>query len=398
MSFNRRDLEGDDDDFNFDDNDFDFGDEDTSANDANDFRFDEDEPADVGLDNDVSFGDEDMPILEEEEEEREAGGVSRTFVILAAVLIILFVVGLGAVLLIASQPQGPTPNDLTATAIVATNQAVALALTETQVAQPTLAVQQTQTADALFIAQTSTAQAAFVAQTSTSQAAFEAQTATQSAILAATAQAQIPPTADQAAQVAALTQVAVNLTAFAPPQVNELTLVAAQATPVTEPNQAAFGTQVAALVTRLAPPIPAGVVPGGLDPAQQSQLTQVATLIQGLDPTLLAEANAQAVAVVPTETPPGLNQSDVALTATALASLLAPGPSATLGQGGGVIASPTPEGGVVGPGPVPTALPQTGFFDDMMASGSGGIGAMMLMGLGLVAVIIVSRRLRMANK
>ena len=59
----------------------------------------------------------------------------------------------------------------------------------------------------------------------------------------------------------------------------------------------------------------------------------------------------------------------------------------------GGVGSPTPEGLRPTPGVAPTALPDTGLFDDI-AGGTGGLGALALMALGLVAVIFVSRRLR----
>ncbi|NPV67648.1 MAG: hypothetical protein HPY64_10925 [Anaerolineae bacterium] len=86
----------------------------------------------------------------------------------------------------------------------------------------------------------------------------------------------------------------------------------------------------------------------------------------------------------------GLSASAIELTATALAAIL---------RGG----TPTPEGGVsvpgfvtVTPGPLATALPSTGLFDDAIAGGQGinGLLTAALAALGLGAVIVVVRRLR----
>ena len=98
-------------------------------------------------------------------------------------------------------------------------------------------------------------------------------------------------------------------------------------------------------------------------------------------------------AALPTDTPvgpPTIEVNAVALTATALASLLQP----TADQGGGAVATPTQEGAV---GPLPTALPDTGLFDDLAAGGTGSLGGLMLAVMGLIGVILVSRRLRAAN-
>jgi hypothetical protein len=89
-----------------------------------------------------------------------------------------------------------------------------------------------------------------------------------------------------------------------------------------------------------------------------------------------------------TPTPPTIDANAVQLTATALAQLLA-------GQGGG----PTQE--VFTPGtpgtPRPTALPDTGLFDDLTAGSTSSISLLALMALALVIVIAVSRRLRTVN-
>lgn len=278
MTFNRRDLE--DDDFNFDD----FGDEADDNGGTFDFG---DEPEDIGLDDEQGFNfEEDMPLIEEEGE--EGGGPNRTFIIIAALMIGLFVIGLIVVLVLVSRPQAPTPTQLTATFIVQQNATVEAQLFATQTAAVIIAQQLTETAA-------------------------------------------VPPTDT--------------------PLPTDTPFPTPTDTPTLDPTELAaqaFQTQTAL------------------------ELTQTAEFL--LTP--------------PTQE--ALGPSDVALTATALAILLAP---PTPGQGGGEV-TPTPEGFVPTPGVVvPTALPQTGFFDDLAAGGSN-MGAFALMALGLLAVIVVSRRLR----
>jgi hypothetical protein len=275
----------DDDDFNLDDND--------------DFNFPEDEGDFVPADQqDFDFGgdeeeftfdeggldlDDEVPELEEVEE-RE-GGTSRTFIIIAALMILLFVGGLVAVVLLGTN-QGPSPFELTSAAIETANAEVQIALNAS--ATQSFVNGQTQTAEANFT-----------------------------------------PTP----------------------------------TPTTAPTRPPTIT-----------PTPT------LDATQQAALALTA---QGLTQTSVALTDAAA-------TPTGISASDVQLTATALAALL--------GQGGGP--TPTQEPPTT-PGtpaaPRPTALPDTGLFDDLAASGSASTGMLVLMALGLVAVIVVSRRLRAAN-
>lgn len=288
MGFNRKDLQ-DDDDFNFDDDDFKFDDKPN----GDDFKFDDDAPdIDLGEGNDTGFGfeSEDMPELNE-----DGGGAprtNRTFIYIAALMIILFLIGLGAVLFLATRPTGPTPGQLTATAIVATNQAVEVFLQQTGTASVEIALAQTQTASV--------------------------------------------PTAT-------LTPV---------PPTREPTVTPTPEAPTLDATQAA----AFALLTQVA-----------------NDATQTAIAAQ-ISPTVAAP-----------------NQDAVAATGTALAILL--------GQGGGAvtevagIASPTSEGGLV---PVPTALPQTGFFDDIGAGSN--VGLIALLALGLFGVIGVSRVVRAANK
>lgn len=290
MGFNRKDLE-DDDDFNFDDdNAFDFGD---SSDTGDDFKFD-DEPSDIGLDDDAGgfgFEDEDMPEIEEDQS--EGGGVSRTFIIIAALMILLFVGGLIVVLVVALGPgSGPSEFEQTRAAIIAQNGTTAADSLLTETAKSILAVTET----------------------------FIAQQPTSTPTLAPTDTVAAPPT-------------------FTPTPTLDDTALAAAAI---QTQQAFDLTQTAAFL--LTPPTP----------------TQ------------------------------GVGADDVALTATELARILAPGTATP----GGLI--PTAEGFLT-PGANPTALPDTGFFDDL-AAGTGNVGTIALMAFGLAGVILVSRRLRTSNK
>lgn len=316
MTFNRRDLE--DDDFNFD-NDFDFGDESPktqagkATGDDADFDFGGDDDAfafeeepDIDIDQGDTFdlNEADIPDIEGEETREGEGGPNRTFILLAAAMIILFLIGLGAVLILATRETPPTPNQLTATAIVATNQAIETQVVVSQTAAFQIALAQTQTA-------------------------------------------QVPSPTNT----------------LPPPPTDTPTLP-----PVDTPTPDDTVIAANAILTQ-----------------QALSLTETQTAI-GLTQTALAV------------TPPTqeIRQDDVALTATALFLLLQPG-TETPGIGGG-FASPTPEGGTLvagGPTPVrPTALPQTGFFEDVAAGGGSNVGMIALMALGLLGVIVVSRRLR----
>jgi hypothetical protein len=291
MSDFRRDFEdNDDDDFNLDDNNFDFGDEGDTGAAGGDFDFGDEEEGEFAFEEEPLGLDEEIPELDEVEEERE-GGISRPFLIIAALMILLFIGGLLAVLFLAGQPRPPTDIELSATAIVLTNEAVLIALNQT--ATQAIIVGQTQTAIAL------------------------------------------QPTL----------------------------------TPTFTPS-----------------PRPPTVTP--TPPPDLTEQAATALAVQAM--TLTSEAMT-AAAVTPTAPAPSIG--DVQLTATALALLL---------QQPGVGGGPTPTPEVLGtPGtpaaPRPTALPQTGFFDDVMAGSISSMGALALMALGLVGVIVVSRRLRAAN-
>lgn len=289
MGFNRKDLQ-DDDDFNFDDDDFKFDEEPNGDS----FKFDDDAPdIDLDNDNDTGFGfeSEDMPELNEEGAGPQR--TNRTFVIIAALMVLLFLAGLAAVLFLATRDQGPSPTDLTR------------AFIETQNANTLLLAQQTGTA-AVLIAQEQTATASVPTATPTSE----------------------PPTR-----------------------------------PPTE-------------TPTLAPPT--------IDPTVEAAnilLTQVAS-----EATLTASA----ALITPSVSAPDIGAIDA--TGTALAALLG-GANNGLATDIPGVASPTPEGGVIGV--VPTRLPDSGFFDDVGAGNN--IGLVALLALGLVGVIGISRVVRAKN-
>lgn len=127
----RNDLFGDDD-FGFDDDLF--GDDD--INDAGgDFDFgDDDDFGDAGFD-DLDFGDDDDFFVGDDE---VAPGASRAFLALAALLIFLFALGLGAVILLSNRENVVDPFDATSTFVAQVN--------ATTVAE--IELQQTRDADA----------------------------------------------------------------------------------------------------------------------------------------------------------------------------------------------------------------------------------------------------------
>lgn len=129
-----------------------------------------------------------------------------------------------------------------------------------------------------------------------------------------------------------------------------------------------------------------------IPPTDTPDATQAAALALTAQAAIDLTASAQ-----PTDTPEGpptVAIDAVALTATALADLLQP--TLVAENGGGGLATPTAEG--VGPTPaLPTALPDTGLFDDLAAGGTSSLGGLLLAVLGLIGVIAVSRRLRTAN-
>jgi hypothetical protein len=149
MSDIRGEFDNDDDDFSFDDNEFDFGDEGDAGAPQGDFDFGDEGEGEFTFDEgDLDLGDEDVPELGEVEEERE-GGISRPFLIIAALMILLFVGGLVAVLLLAGNQQ-ESPFALTSTAVAIQNATTVAQLNASQT-KSVIDADLTRTAEALPI-------------------------------------------------------------------------------------------------------------------------------------------------------------------------------------------------------------------------------------------------------
>ncbi|MBZ0292673.1 MAG: hypothetical protein K8L99_08955 [Anaerolineae bacterium] len=273
--------------------DFEFDNDDEFEFDDDEFQFEDDDDIDFegGLGDD--FQDEDLAFDEDQEEGR---GPSRTFIAIAGLMILLFIVALVALFFLSNR--GPSELDVTRTAIALINSTTIAQGLETETQQAFDRLTETQ----LAFEMTQTAQAPTATPTST---LTPTETAT-------------PPL--DATDIAA-TQIAIQA---------ELDMTAsAQPSPTREPS--------------------------------------------GTPPPGVSDINA------------------VAQTATALAGVLQPPTEVADGQGGGVVATPTGEG--FGE-PLPTALPDTGLFDDLAAGGGGSLGLLALAIVGLAGVIFVSRRLR----
>lgn len=286
----------------------------------------------------VSFGDEvdDMPMIEDEP---ERGGASRTFVALALLMILVFVGGLALVIFLITRPTGPTDADLTVTYVVAFN------------ATQESFLQQTQTQARSFEIMTLTA----LSFTDTPTATFTPSETPTPTVPAETA----IPTLDQT-EIAA-TQIQLNFAGTA-------TALAGQQLVVTqEPPIISDFDLTATALAGIAPPTP--------------DLTGTAIALASRPPT-----------VTPTSALGAINQ-----TATAIAGAFL---TATAQAGGGIVteATPSPDGqptaGGFLPVPTPSTLPDTGLFDDLAASGSGGIIGMSMMAFGLVGLIVVVRAWR----
>ncbi len=482
-----------DDDFSFDDNDFDLGD---------------DLPPELG-------DDEDLPDLEDDE---ESSGPNRTFVVIAGIMIFLFVVGLGAVLFLATRPTPTDPRSLTAQAVVLLNQTVQAQLFQTQTesaniqhitetanaftATPSMTptptfpptITPTPTLDSTSLAGTAIAAQLFAAQTAAALQAQQPQGpvgleqafATQVAFATSqgvVAQAAFGTQAAVATQGVLLgssgTQIALNITStqaaldLQVPQANNannsvqsgfatraasggafatrvieatppaLQTQGALATPALQATQAAVSTQIAfstlnaisnqvatdvafatqAIITSPESPatqsalatqvilLPTQVQLANfagqaafatqqafLTPAYLSTVAAVATQTDlALRADLVRQAMAPEVVVVPTSVPTaevtagqggGVSADAVALTATALANLLAPTQE---------LFTAIPGATVTAFAPIPTALPQTGIFEDVVGGGRDGLGMIAMAAVGLLGVIVVSRRLRSTN-
>lgn len=154
-------LLGDEEENGFDDSDYD------NDSDYDDGDFDDlDDDFDVDELDDLNGGDlddddfADMP---------ESGGLSRTAMLLFVGMMLISIVGIGAVLLLAlTKDSGPSPFEQTSTAIAIENAGTLAAFEATQTQQP---IDQTTTADAELVAEMFATQAAF------ETAAFETATA-----------------------------------------------------------------------------------------------------------------------------------------------------------------------------------------------------------------------------
>lgn len=328
----------------------------------NDFNFDDDlfgSNTDSGFgggDDDLNFDDDALGLtgddlnFEDDLATQERRGPSRAFIILAVIIIVLFLVGLGGVIFFATRNTGPSDRDLTATAIVNANNTVVAQLAATNTRS---AVDAEATATGVVLGETATA-VAFASATAEAeglqtQIAIEA-TQTAEGLPTETPEPSLTPTLDDAGGTLAAEQ-----TLQALPPVAQIT---AQFETLEAQTTFAAQTSVAA--------------------------TETAAVLQ--PPTA---TNA---------TGPGFGEvSDVLQTATAL--------SLTLNPQTAVPATPDPDSPLVGTELfVPTiatnaggtggtgSLPQTGLFDDL--TGANGFGTMALIALGLVGLIFGARRLR----
>ncbi|HRL11409.1 MAG TPA: hypothetical protein PKX07_05990 [Aggregatilineales bacterium] len=131
--------------------------------------------------------------------------------------------------------------------------------------------------------------------------------------------------------------------------------------------------------------IPEVTLPGGTEIAIAGTATALGGIQLGPALTQTSIALTEGVPTA-TATQAGLTANDVLLTATSLAQTLSP---ITVTPGG---VEPTATRISVFPTQMPGELPDTGLFDDI--NSVGGLGSMMLVAIGLVGVIIVSRRMR----
>lgn len=185
-----------------DGNNFDFDDD--FLNDENEpFDFDEEEGFPSGLGDEF---DSDMPVMEEEQEER---GTNRTFVFLAGIMIVLFVLALGVVLFLATRPTGPTDLELTASQVVLLNQTVEAQLAQTQT-QNAVNLSLTQTAEAWTATPTETLTPT-ASNTPTATEFRPTVTPTPSQDLTAAAIAQLTADASNATQTPTATQPGIDL-------------------------------------------------------------------------------------------------------------------------------------------------------------------------------------------
>lgn len=322
------DLFRDDDDFEFDD-DFDFDGDDNSlfddeGDDAAGGGFDFEDDDDVDFDDiDALDGFDDSDDLDFEEEEEESGGGNRTFIILALLMFLTFLCGIGVVLFLAFfQDDGPSDTALTATQIALENEGTIEAATQVAIVRATEAEEAEQTAAA-------------------EQTAVEFARQTEVPITE-TAEAELT---QEAATVIALTEIALSAT-----------------------------------------PTPLEVAVFDLPATQTAQAENIALTEQAAI-ALTEQAERDVPTETPPPPSEPLTGEQVALTATAIAQALiagipTPTPDETIGEP--VPGLPDAPGT---PPDAPEFLPETGLFDDMTSDQGLLMALALIFGLlGVIAV------------
>lgn len=165
-----------------------------------------------------------------------------------------------------------------------------------------------------------------------------------------------------------------------------------QATDAVVETRAAFSTQAAestrgAIATQAALATQQAFVTPPVFATQAGIATQVALA------TRQALIN-MALGVQGSPTPNNAGLEAVNMTATAIAGAFLTATAQAVTPGAEVITA-MPQQVVTA---VATSLPQTGLFDDVVNGGSNGLGVLALTVVGLVGVIVVSRRLRSSNR
>lgn len=329
------------------------------------------------LPDDFNFGDDDgMPAVDlgggrdelpPMEDAPEPGGTSRAFIVIAILMMLTFIGGLVLAVVLITQPQGPTPDAITATFVSEFNstQIAFLAATQTQARGNELG---TLTA----VAATDTPSPTLTPSTTPTL------TPEPLATLTATIDPALLTATDVIGAFAGTATALANLT-LTPPAV-----------PTLDAALAGAGTLLPTLDTGLAvatrTPTPPGgglVGAGGLatvTPTQEGAgaigaLNQTATAIVGQFQTATAQAGG---GIVPGDGVIGEATEEA-------------------GIGGGDASVPTP-GGFVGLIPTPEVLPDTGLFDGVVSGGGAAIPALAMMIVGLVGVIFAARKLRSGGK
>ncbi len=414
------------------------------------FLFDDDDFGDLSDFDDAGLGDfeeGDLPDLVIDDEGDEGAG-NRTFVILAALLIFVFIIGIAAVVVLALSDDGDAELDMTRTAIADANattfaqasqtavqaQTLERSMTETAMAPPTATVPPTRTPtftpspsptiDPTSLALTALAQPTkevtptpeapevvsnlgpqAVAQTATALAQIlggdsggstdtSGQLSRQQIIATATrfrdivdqfggvqiAREHVQGTATALYQNLEFQNLA-TATAFSgnPPEnfleVQETATALYQEVERSSLTATALANQNQQSSAPSFQSISFNADEFEDNNQEDAPIAQGTAVAQGpVDPEAVAQT-ATAYVEIFEQFPEGLSAQGVQATSTALFELLFPG------QGGG-FATPTP-----------ATLPNTGIFDDVGADSSS-VMSILLLGLGLVGVIVVSRRLR----